>query len=232
MTTPATHMRNPLRAFVALLAIFSALFFGWTFAVFQIPAIAEFDLQVARTMADRDAEPVLRSFMLIATASGGIPANTFLAVAGASWLWWHHRRRFAFAWCIIALIGGLTILGLKDQFGRDRPPREIRDIAVSEDNESYPSGHAMGSVVGYGMLAFVVLQRVKRVPRRIAFGAMLAAWVMVIGLSRVYLRAHWLSDVIGGWLLGFAYVSACLAIYFWRRPDTRSGSSGYMKNME
>ena len=135
-------------------------------------------------------------------------------------MWFHHRRRFAFAWLVIASIGGLLDLGLKDAFGRERPPIPIRDEATAHHtNPSYPSGHAMGSVVGYGMMGFVLIQRVKSMPRRILIGGLLAAWVVLIGLSRVYLRAHWVSDVVGGWCLGLAYMTACLAIYF-RRSST------------
>ena len=221
MTNAPTRFRRPFLFFAGLSLFFFLAFAGWSVAVFQGTALSALDLEAAEACAAHAPNnAALRMLMFVATSCGGVRANFMFALGGASWMWFHHRRRFAFAWLVIACIGGLLDLGLKDAFDRERPPIPIRDEAtVHHTNPSYPSGHAMGSVIGYGMIGFVLMQRVKSVPRRLLIVVLLAAWVVLIGVSRVYLRAHWVSDVVGGWCLGLAYTTACLAIYF-RRPST------------
>lgn len=212
---PARRNR-PFFVFLVFGLGFLGAFAAWSAFVFTMPAIAERDRALAESMSTRH-DPVLRWVMIVATYCGGVRANMALAAAGALWMWRHHRRRFAIAWLLIALGGGLIVLELKETFDRDRPDRTLRDPSVRQENESYPSGRAMGSVVGYGMLAFVLWQYQPNWRRRGLIVLGIAVWVVVIGLSRVYLRAHWLSDVIGGWLLGAAYTSLCMAVYLWRK---------------
>ena len=217
MTTLSHHSRRPFRVFAAVSLLFFLAFSGWTAAVLNVPAISAYDRDLADACAAHASEhPALRLLMVVATHSGGRNASALIALGGALWMWRHHRRRFAFAWLIIAIIYGIMTYGLKEIVGLPRPAEEMRDSEIHVDNKSYPSGHAMGAIVGYGMLGFVLLQRIKNWPRRLAIGAALAAWILLIGISRVYLRAHWGSDVVGGWFIGLAYMNLCLAIYFWR----------------
>lgn len=212
-----SRFSRPFLFFLGASALFLALFAGWSFLVFADSGVAEFDAQVSQRCRDfAEGQTGIRGLMVVATFAGGVRANLLLALLGAMWMWRHHRPRFAIAWLVIALVGGLINMQLKDRFDRDRPPMEWRDQVADEMNASYPSGHSMGSVIGYGMLGFVLVQRAKTWPARLAIAAMLATWVATIGFSRVFLRAHWLSDVIGGWLIGLAYISACLSIYFYR----------------
>ena len=75
----------------------------------------------------------------------------------------------------------------------------------------------MMSVTFYGLLAYLVWHSVKNKTLRWRLIVLLILWMHVIGFSRIYLRAHWFSDVVGGFLLGLAYTSVCLTIYLWRR---------------
>lgn len=237
MIAPGGLRLKPHVVLALMALVFLTLFLGWSAAVFTILRIAEFDLEVARRFALRATDSYwTRGLMVFATICGGIRANVVLALLGAFWMWRHHRRRFAIGWLIIALGGGLLVMETKDLFNRERPPHDLRDRAVTETNESYPSGHATGSAIGYGMVGFVLLQFVKSWPKRIAITLALVNWVVLIGFSRVYLRAHWASDIVGGWLLAMTYLNASLAIYFWRRnpiammgttkaPNPNEGSS-------
>ena len=70
---------------------------------------------------------------------------------------------------------------------------------------SFPSGHAAGSAMFYGMLAYLLI----RATRRVGW-YMLPVFLLLlalIGFTRVYLGAHWVSDVLGGWILGFGWVA-------------------------
>jgi undecaprenyl-diphosphatase len=93
----------------------------------------------------------------------------------------------------------------------------MRDPAVTETNESFPSGHAMGSLVGYGMLAYALFLDIRCRWCRAAILASVAMLVPAIGLSRIYLRAHWLSDVLAGFAIGAAWLSLWLGALEWYR---------------
>jgi membrane-associated phospholipid phosphatase len=83
---------------------------------------------------------------------------------------------------------------------------------VTPPGWSFPSGHAMGSFVTYGFLAYL-LSRVPwaRFPRRTVTAA-LAALVLLIGFSRMYLGAHFLSDVIGGYAAAAVWLTFCILV--------------------
>src|SRR5712664_3052307 len=79
---------------------------------------------------------------------------------------------------------------------------------------SFPSGHAMGSLIGYGMLAYVLvlLGPSPRSPgARVAIIGAAAILVLAIGVSRLYLGAHYFSDVVGGYGAGMLWLSACIS---------------------
>jgi len=116
--------------------------------------------------------------------------------------------------CLAALWLGCTAGGallnflLKDVFQRQRPSL----AAIQVGGWSFPSGHAMGAMVVYGMLAYLLLRVVRRpaVRKLIVAGAVLL--VGLIGFSRVYLGAHWVSDVLGGWTAGAVWLALCISL--------------------
>jgi undecaprenyl-diphosphatase len=112
------------------------------------------------------------------------------------------------AWLVAVLGGEALNLLLKDIFARPRPHFE-RPLLV-ETSYSFPSGQAMESLVVYGMLAyFAVLTFSGRGKRAGSVGGA-AVLVILIGFSRVYLGAHYVSDVIGGFAAGGAWLSAVI----------------------
>ncbi len=105
---------------------------------------------------------------------------------------------------------GLNTL-LKQGFHRGRP--EYATEFIDHVSWSFPSGHAMESLVGYGMLLFLLLPKVRTQSSRrlvLAGGIVL---VFLIGLSRVYLGVHYLTDVVAGWLAGGAWLFVCITAY-------------------
>jgi undecaprenyl-diphosphatase len=126
-------------------------------------------------------------------------------VCGALLAW---RRRWTEFWVLLAgmTITLLGIVGLKDAV--DRPP----DPLVSGPASSFPSGHAAHSVI-YLWLAVTVVLRLRpgmaRATAVVVTGFVLTA---LVGLSRVYLGVHYLSDVNAGWALGAAAFSFSAAV--------------------
>ncbi|MNN24455.1 phosphatidylglycerophosphatase B [compost metagenome] len=96
--------------------------------------------------------------------------------------------------------------GLKALFERERPPLEFQ--AVETLNASFPSGHALLSTVFYLTLG-VMLTRA--FPRKRMKAYVLGCGILIallIGLTRIYLGAHWASDVFAGWSVGAAWAMA------------------------
>jgi undecaprenyl-diphosphatase len=153
--------------------------------------------------------------MVSATEFGGARITVAVAVAVFCWLAWR-RAWAAAAYWVGALVGArVCVMVLKLVFERSRPA----SIYGGLESFSFPSGHATSSMVTYGFLAFLLCvgQRWRvRVPV-IAFTVVL---VTLIGLSRLYLGMHWLSDVAAGYALGLAWIallgSAYLALH---RPE-------------
>jgi undecaprenyl-diphosphatase len=172
-------------------------------------ALEQLDQRLAADFADSASkEPTVANFFGVLTQMGGVPANIVLAVGIGLVLLVRGRRRLALAAMLTALAGGLLLLSLKEAFQRDRPGSP--DEWVTERNYSFPSGHSMGSVIGYGLLAYLLLlPMVQRRQARAAIMGGLGTLVVLIGFSRIYLRAHYLSDVVAGFAVG----TVCLACF-------------------
>jgi membrane protein DedA with SNARE-associated domain/membrane-associated phospholipid phosphatase len=151
---------------------------------------------------------VLTGLAKVVSFLGSTGFTWALALVGAALLAW--RRRWVELW---VLLGGMTItqlglVGLGDSVDRPRPA----DPLVSASGSSFPSSHAAHSVV-YLWLAVTIVLRLRPGMAR-ATAVVVAGFVLtaLIGLSRVYLGVHYLSDVSAGWALGAAAFSFCAAV--------------------
>ncbi len=132
----------------------------------------------------------------------GFVVVTALALVLARRYWAAFRVAFASG------VGGLVALGLKALFARDRPMEQV----IPAHGYSFPSGHAFASTVFYGMLIYLVWRFTeKRWARALATVAGVLV-ILMVGLSRVYLNVHFLTDVVGGWLSGTAWLVASLLL--------------------
>ena len=117
------------------------------------------------------------------------------------------ERTLAAGW-IVAVAGNAALNPiLKNVFERARP---VHDQAVTfAAGWSFPSGHSSGSVVTYGMLAYVVI---RTVPRPWHLPAMLVAATVafVTGCSRIFLQVHYATDVVAGFASGAAWLAICI----------------------
>jgi len=159
--------------------------------------------------------------MVFFTELGDSVVIALVAAAVLAWLLWRRNWRAAGYWAGAVGFGQLAAALIKLVLQRPRP---LADLYDGLSTYAFPSGHATMSMVVYGFLA-VLVARSFSIPRRWLVYAVATLLICAIALSRLYLGAHWLSDVIGGLSLGLAWV-CLLAIAYYRHsiPDPLSRS--------
>ena len=119
------------------------------------------------------------------------------------------RKKVALPVSISVFSSYVGVLVLKKIFARNRP--NILRI-VSEDTYSFPSAHAMVNMALYSTLAIYAYKYIKDRKKRNATIVLLYFIPLLIGFTRIYLGVHYITDVVGGWLLGFAISVVVYAI--------------------
>jgi membrane-associated phospholipid phosphatase len=148
----------------------------------------------------------------------GSPPWFYLLLGGSAiYLWIKKRRRLSIFIVVTGLMGGVVDTAVKIWVDRPRP--HIEDPVATAPANAFPSGHTMMSTIGYGVLVLIFLPLV---PRRwripTVIGALLLVWG--IGFARLMLGVHFITDVVGGFLLGMAWLTASTAAFrIWRREE-------------
>lgn len=148
-------------------------------------------------------------------------SEVVLVLAGLLVAVWIFQRRWGAAATLVLVAGGAQLLNdlLKQAFHRTRPLPVVGFITAQQF--SFPSGHAMMSAAFYAFLAYLAW-RLLRGPWRIVAVVALTLLVLAIGFARIYLQAHFLSDVIAGYLAGLLWtdtlVFASRLLVMRRRP--------------
>lgn len=195
--------RREAHALVWLLALFVA------FSVLLVAVRGEWlpGVDLAATLAlQRHRSATLDAVAVCFTYLGGGAVLFPVGCAAAAWLWNGGRRRTALL-VLLSLSGHLLNFGIKLIAHRPRPDAGHVAVLMPADGTSFPSGHAQATVTAYGFLA--VLCWVLLPPGRVRRLAVLLPWLLtaLIGLSRVYVGGHWLSDVLGGWVCGLFFLA-------------------------
>jgi membrane-associated phospholipid phosphatase len=159
-----------------------------------LPFVGEFDLSVFHWMDDiRNGVLTLLARFLNVLGSGLVTIP--LRIAVTAWLLIRTRWRALATWVITWAAAELILSVAKAFFHRGRPPLPLVEVV----GYSFPSGHAVAGAATAVALVLVVLPP-GSARRRWELAAMAFAFVMA--MSRVYLNAHWFSDVVAGVLLG------------------------------
>ncbi|MEU9003029.1 phosphatase PAP2 family protein [Streptomyces sp. NPDC048551] len=149
------------------------------------------------------------------------PVTMRLLVA-ALVIWLAARRAWRLAaWAAVtAVASGLIGLLVKTMVERSRP--SLPDPVAHAPGFSFPSGHAMTATTSCAVFLLVLLPLVPRAWRPLPWALALIS-VVGVGYTRVALGVHWVSDVVGGWLLGLALVTATALVFeVWRADTGRS----------
>jgi len=149
-------------------------------------------------------------FWSVISSLGGGPTLTVLGLGVALLLVLRRRWVVLGGWAAALIGGGVLDGGLKLAFRRQRPQAALDFL--SQMSWSFPSGHSMGSLVTYGMLAYLLVVTFKG-RHQLQIAAMTGAVILIcaIGFSRLYLGVHYFSDVLGGYSAGALWLSACIS---------------------
>lgn len=162
----------------------------------------QFDASVLQWVSD-NREAWLTVFFTVITMAGSVPAIAVMTVCAASVAIRAGRRWDAAAAIATMVTAWMLMVGLKLLAARERPPAPFTLVELS--TYAFPSGHAMLSA------ALAVIVGAIAVRNR-ALWPLLVAASALIGISRVYLGAHWPTDILAGWLIGTVWAVACMAL--------------------
>ncbi|MGH7327944.1 MAG: phosphatase PAP2 family protein [Polyangiaceae bacterium] len=133
---------------------------------------------------------------------------------------WRARVAFAIVALLLAWIASDRFKALFDR------PRPEHWVLVHETSPSYSSGHATNSLVFYGLWAYYLWRSDLPPAIRFVGAGVLGIWCLVVAWSRIAMGAHYLSDVLGGWLLAIVVVCALAAILQLVTPSGAKRSRG------
>jgi len=171
----------------------------------RVPGDAEL-VQVAVGLRN---PPLTTAIELLTFASSSVPALAITVMLGAISCWRARQVSLGAWWATGAYLGAVACnVALRVAVGRLRPeveyiPHLLPEIQTSFQRFCYPSGHAGAALVAYGALAHAAWPHVRwRWP--VGIGVLLL--ILGVGFGRVYLGVHWPTDVVGGYLLGGAWL--------------------------
>ena len=163
-----------------------------------------FDQAVLGWFVAHRSEALTQAMLLVSGLHKTVPVLVAAAML-AAWQALRHRR--AIAWRLLLLIAGGMFLnfGVKQVFQRGRP--ETEEALVHLASFSFPSGHAAAATVLYAGLCGLAFNRTRSCWWRVLAVAGACAMIALVATSRMYLGAHYFSDVVGGVLLASAWVA-------------------------
>ncbi len=185
------------------------LFAGITEDVIHHDPLTQFDVALLDWL-HAHATPAGYTIFKAISFLGSSVAMTVLGLGVALLLGARRQWVVLGGWVAAFAGGGLLNQVLKLMIQRPRPPGAA--TFLQDSSWSFPSGHTMASLIGYGMLAYLLVTLwVHRRSMQAAIVLAAALLIVAIGVSRLYLGVHYFSDVVGGYAAGVLWLSACIS---------------------
>lgn len=183
--------------------------------VTQEGPLTELDTSAALTLHDYVRERPWAVTALKVITSLGSPVWFYVLVGAASiFMWRRGQPRIALFLVVTGLLGGLLNSTIKELVDRPRP--SLVAPVASARGKSFPSGHATAAMVNYGALLLAFLPIMAKRLRPWAWAAVITL-ILAIGFSRLALGVHYITDVLGGFAFGLAWLAASTAAFsVWR----------------
>ena len=228
---PAQRYGLRLTLFAVAIVLVAVPFSTLTFLVLGKGPLTRFDGSVANRLngSVHGRPAVVHALDLVSWLGKPLLLGIIITVA-AVFVWLRGRRRLAAFLVVTVVGGGLIDTAVKVLVNRPRPV--VDHPITTAFGKSFPSGHSMSATVTYGALLLVFLPAL-RGRRRIAAVSATVALVLAIGCSRLLLGVHFVSDVIGGYVLGLAWLIAAVAAFeIWRTEEGRRKTKPLAEGIE
>lgn len=209
------HVRNAYVVFGIFLLSGAAIAIVCTYAFAKLAG----HVQSGRTQKFDDAVmqwiaahqyPVVEQTMLEVTALGTGVVVAMVVFVAAMFLWLNKHKHSALL-LMIATFGGILLNSLL-KLGFDRPRPQIFKWGTYAASSSFPSGHAMSSIIVYGTVAYLAARLQRRAASRALTLSFAALIIILICVSRLYLGVHYPSDIAAGLVIGLAWAGFCMAV--------------------
>ena len=152
----------------------------------------------------------LTRFFKTITILGNTPVQAIIAIVAVIWLYLRQYKAEAIFVGASGLLASILIVSLKYIYQRQRP--SITHL-VHASGYSFPSGHSLGTFMILGAIAIVLAQRLAKKESKIAVYGITGLLIFLVGLSRIYVGVHYLTDVLAGFTLAFGLINAIYPTY-------------------
>jgi membrane protein DedA with SNARE-associated domain/membrane-associated phospholipid phosphatase len=200
----AVHLAIGFVVSLAIIGVFALI----TEDIVDTSPLTHFDVAVAARLRNSVAPSALQLFEFLSKLGGRGPMTLLLFVGAA--IYAVRRRGLELTgWCA-AFIGG-ALLDAALRFAVRRSELPFADVVLLDWGTGLASGHALGALVGYGMLAYLVSSALRRATTRTVVAVIATAVVVAITISRLYLGQHYISDATAGLAAGLLWLTACIS---------------------
>jgi len=178
------------------------------------------DVQLSNWLHTHGSASITTSMLLVTSLGSTVVVSCLTVLFGLYLVW--RRQPYWLAAMVLSVFGGMGVNKLlKFLVHRARP--HFNDPILSLTSYSFPSGHTMMATVLYGVLAAFLVSKTPRWAWRVLIVAAAGCLILLVAFSRVYLGAHYLSDVLAALAEGLAWLSLCLtAVYsVWRYRNSQ-----------
>jgi len=211
----ATRLASQLGAGALVLIAAAFLFGAIAQQVVAGAPLTQLDADLANWLHRRVGSPWLELLLAITHVHSTVAISCYAIVAGIVLA--RQQRWRSVVTVIVTVAGGLVLnVLMKLAFQRQRP--SFDDPLLTLDTYSFPSGHVAGSTLFYGLCVAWVYRRTPELRWRLAALAVATVALVLVGLSRMVLGVHYLSDVVAAFAEGVAWLALCLTALhaFWR----------------
>lgn len=224
---PKKFLTLPLLAGVLVFVVMTIALTGISEDVANHEPLTLIDVQVSNWLQTHRSVPLTKAMFLF-TFFGSTGAVSCIAGAFGLYLIW--RRRFTWLAVVVSAVFGGMLLNKLLKYAFQRPRPRFTDPLLTLTGYSFPSGHTMMATALYGVLAVYLctsdMDQRQRKGRLVIISAAAALLIGLVGFSRMYLGAHYLSDVLGAMAEGLAWLSLCITVMHSVRRDSRGNDLG------
>ena len=200
----------PLTFLLVVMGYIVSLFMGLVEDVMTLQPIVKMDYFVSAQMSQLQTSFIIKFFIIMTSFAS--TAMTGLVLIVTAILCWRLRQRYLIIGLFIATFGSTAFTFLsKSLYQRARPV----DILLAERTYSFPSGHATITMALYGFIAYLLIRFSHHTSQKVRIFVFAVFFAVLIGFSRIVLNEHYLSDVLGGYLVGGLWLTVAISVTEW-----------------